>query len=246
MTTTAHGRFTSLLLDLATHEAEVTRVEEVGAGLRLVSIAGDGLRAAAWEPGDVVQVIVVGEALLGPWEIRSYTPLALDPATGTAQILWHVHGNGPGSDWAASAVEGTPCRVVGPRRGVRLPASHGALVLFGDETSFSTAVAVHRARDARVVLEVESVEESRAVLGGWFGLVDVVLVAREPGDAHLAEVERAVLAAQGGGVDVAPVLTGKASSVQRLHRALRGAGVQGRRISGVPYWAPGKKGLKGR
>ncbi|ACU37041.1 siderophore-interacting protein [Actinosynnema mirum] len=244
MTTTAHGRFTSLLLDLATHEAEVTRVEEVGAGLRWVSIVGDGLRKAAWTPGDVVQVVVVGETLLGPWEIRSYTPLALDPATGTAEILWHVHGNGPGSDWAASAVGGAPCRVAGPRRGVRLPASRGALVFFGDETSFSTAVAVHRARDVRVVLEVESVEGARAVLDR-FGLVDVVLVAREPGDAHLAEVERAVLAAHRVGPDAAPVLTGKASSVQRLHRALRGAGVQGRRISSVPYWAPGKKGLKG-
>ncbi|WP_157767676.1 siderophore-interacting protein [Actinosynnema pretiosum] len=244
MTTTAHGRFTSLLLDLATHEAEVARAEEVGAGLRLVSIAGDGLRKAAWAPGDVVQVVVVGEALLGPWEVRCYTPLALDPATGTAEILWHVHGNGPGSHWAASAVEGTPCRVVGPRRDVRLPASRGPLVLFGDETSFSTAVAAHRARDVRVVLEVGSVEESRAVLGR-FGLLDVALVAREPGDAHLAEVERAVLAAQRSGPDATPVLTGKASSVQRLHRALRGAGVQGRRIGSVPYWAPGKKGLKG-
>ncbi|MGW6443204.1 siderophore-interacting protein [Lentzea sp. NPDC055074] len=246
MISTSKGRLTSLLLDLTTHETEVRHVEEIGPHFRLVSLTGDGLRNASWTPGDIVQVIVVGAALLGPWEIRSYTPLALDPETGTAEILWYLHGGGPGSDWGATATAGTSCRVVGPRRAVSLLKPRRPLVFFGDETSFSTAVAARETpsghRDARFVFEVDSVEESRAVLGR-FGLADAVLVARAPGDEHLDAVEREVLSAHrssGSGV-----LTGKASSIQRLYRALRSAGAQGRQISNIPYWAPGKKGLKG-
>ncbi|WP_439659606.1 siderophore-interacting protein [Lentzea sp. HUAS TT2] len=246
MISTSKSRLTTLLLDLATHETEVHHVEEVSPHFRLVSITGDGLRNASWTPGDIVQVIVVGAALLGPWEIRSYTPLALDPETGTAEILWYVHGGGPGSDWGASATAGTSCRVVGPRRAVSLLKPRRPLVFFGDETSFSTAIAARATpsgfQDVRFVFEVDSVEESRAVLGR-FGLSDAVVVAREPGDDHLHAVEREVVGAYrsaGSGL-----LTGKASSIQHLYRALRAAGAQGRQVNNVPYWAPGKKGLKG-
>ncbi|MFD5830701.1 siderophore-interacting protein [Lentzea sp. NPDC060358] len=246
MISTSPGRLTSLLLDLSTREAEVSRADDLGPRFRLVSIAGDSLKGVAWSPGDMVQVVVVGAALLGPWEVRSYTPLAFDPATGTAEVLWYVHGGGPGSGWAASATAGTPCRLVGPRRAVPLRTSRRPLVFFGDETSFGTAVALRATPsgdgDVRFVFEVDSVEESRAVLAR-FGLTDAALVARDAGDSHLDEVEHEVLTAYRSAG--AGVLTGKASSIQRLYRALRAAGARGRDITNVPYWAPGKKGLKG-
>lgn len=244
------GRLASLLLDLSTKEAEVSNVEEIGPHFRLISITADGLRNASWTPGDMVQVIVVGAALFGRWEIRSYTPLALDPDTGTAEILWYVHGDGPGSDWAASAAVGTPCRLAGPRHAVSLVKPHRPFFFFGDETSFSTAIAVRETpaayRDVRFIFEVDSIDESRTVLER-FDLTDVVtLVARGDGDRHLDEVEREVLNAYRSAAAANGVLTGKASSIQRLYKALRATGAQGHQVTNVPYWAPGKKGLKGR
>ncbi|WP_214401362.1 siderophore-interacting protein [Pseudonocardia lacus] len=248
MVSTSKSRLTSLLLDISTHEGEVRHIEEIGPHFRLVSLASDGFGKASWTPGDMVQVIVVGEALLGPWEIRTYTPLAFDPGTRTAEILWYIHGNGPGSDWAVSATVGTACRLVGPRRAVSLLKPQRPLVFFGDETSFSTAIAARETpsghRDVRFVFEVDSVEESRAVLER-FDLADATLVARRAGDGHLDEVERDVLTAFRSEAAATGVLTGKASSIQRLYRALRAAGAQGRQVSNVPYWAVGKKGLKG-
>ncbi len=243
------GRLTSLLLDLSTREAEVRHVEDVGAHFRLISLASDGFQNASWTPGDMVQVIVSGAALLGPWELRSYTPLAFEPSTGTTKILWYVHGNGPGSDWVASARAGTPCRLVGPRRALSLPKPQRPLVFFGDETSFSTAIAVRETppkyRESRFIFEVNSLEESRAVVER-FGMGGAVkLIVRERDDCHVDEVEREVLDAFGSIAAANGVLTGRASSIQRLYRALRASGVPSRRVTNLPYWAPGKKGLKG-
>ncbi|WIX98236.1 siderophore-interacting protein [Amycolatopsis mongoliensis] len=239
----------SVLLDVATHQAEVRHIEEVGARFRLVSLTAEGFRNASWTPGDIVQIIVSGVALLGTWEIRSYTPLAFDPGTGTADILWYVHGNGPGSGWGDSAEVGTPCRLLGPRRALSLRKPQRPLVFFGDETSFSTAVALRETssghRDVRFVFEVDSVEGARTVVER-FGIGDSAeLIPREEDDRHLDEVEREVLDAYRSTAAANGVLTGKASSIQRLYRALRVAGVPGRQVTNVPYWAPGKKGLKG-
>ena len=39
------------------------------------------------------------------------------------------------------------------------------------------------------------------------------------------------------------ILTGKASTIQRLYKGLRATGVPGRQLTNVAYWAAGKKGL---
>ncbi len=243
------GRLTSFLLNLATHEAEVRHVEKVGTDFRLVTLAADTLRDASWTPGDMMQIIISGAALLGPWELRSYTPLAVEPATGTTEILWYVHGNGPGSDWAVSAGVRTACRLVGPRHALSLPKRERPFVFFGDETSFSTAIAFRETpsgyRDVRFIFEVNSVEQSRAVVEQFGMRNDVKLIAREEGDRHLGEVEdEMVHAYRSTGSHGA--LTGRAPSIQRLYKALRASGVTTGRVTNIPYWAPGKTGLKGR
>lgn len=51
--------------------------------------------------------------------------------------------------------------------------------------------------------------------------------------------KRQVIAAKGAQL----VLTGKASSIQRVSRALKAAGVASSRMRTKAYWAPGKTGL---
>lgn len=245
------GRVVSFLLDIATREAEVTHVEAVGPHFRSITLGGEQLRGASWTPGDMVQIVLSGAALLGPWELRSYTPFSFDCERGAMQILALVHGNGPGSAWFAAARAGTRCRIVGPRTALSLLAPPRPMLFFGDETSFSTAAALRETpegyRGVRFVFEVTAVDEARAVLEA-FGLVGdmVLLVAREQDDRHLGDLERRVLDAWRSSAVVHGVLTGKASSVQRIGKALRAAGVARRQLTNVAHWAPGKAGLKGR
>lgn len=196
----------------------------------------------------MVQIILSGATLFDHWELRSYTPLSVDPDTGTTQILAFVPGHGPGSDWVVSVCVGMRCRFMGPRYALSLPKAERPAVFFGDETSFSTAVSLRATpsghRDVRFVFEVNSFAESRSALGR-FGMGDAVtLVAREEGDRHLDRLECEVLDAHRSAGAAHWLLTGKATSIQRLYKALRAAGVPRRQFTNVPYWAPGKKGLK--
>jgi NADPH-dependent ferric siderophore reductase len=93
------------------------------------------------------------------------------------------------------------------------------------------------------VFEVNSMEDARLVVER-FGMQDAAkLVLREDGDRHLAVVERMVLDTYRAAEAAHGVLTGKASSIQRLYKALRASGVPGRQLTNVAYWASGKKGL---
>jgi ferric-chelate reductase (NADPH) len=244
------GRLVSFLLDLSTREAEVTHVEAMGPHLRSVTLGGEQLRGASWTPGDMVQLILSGAALLGPWELRSYTPWSFDRERGSMQILGLVHGKGPGSDWFSRAEVGTRCRIVGPRAALSLLKPPRPGLFFGDETSFSTAAALRATpqgyRGFRFVFEVTALDEARAVLA-TLGLTSetVSFVSRAQDERHLEALERGVLDAWRSSSAVHGILTGKASSIQRLYRALRAAGVASRQVTNVPYWAPGKPGLKG-
>jgi NADPH-dependent ferric siderophore reductase len=116
------------------------------------------------------------------------------------------------------------------------------LLLFGDETSFALAAALreHFGSHMTCTFEASDVEESRIVLG-LVGLDGATLIERSANDAHLvtAAAEVARLATS----TVCFILTGKASSIQQVSRALKASGVASSRVQAKAYWASGKAGL---
>ncbi len=174
---------------------------------------------------------------------RTCTPMSWDADSGTTRLLTFAHGDGPGSRWANGLREGDSCQFFGPRRSLDLSGLHLPVVLFGDETSFGLAVAIRdtpQADGAMHVFEVSDVSESWPVLEA-IGLGQATLIERSADDAHLAAAEAEVLRFAASGAHF--VLTGKASSIQRVSRALRAAGVASSRVKTKAYWAPGKVGL---
>jgi NADPH-dependent ferric siderophore reductase len=144
----------------------------------------------------------------------------------------------PGNFLSVSA-----CQFFGPRRSLDLADLGAPVVLFGDETSFGLAAALRdnlQAGGALHMFEATEIAESRQVLE-YIGLGEARLIARSVGDAHLAAVEAEMLRLAAGGAQF--VLTGKVSSIQRVSRALKAAGVASSRIKAKAYWAPGKTGL---
>jgi ferric-chelate reductase (NADPH) len=117
------------------------------------------------------------------------------------------------------------------------------VVLFGDETSFGLAAALRdspQAGGAIHVFEASDVAESRPVLEA-IGLGQATLIERIADDAHLAAAEAEVLRLAASGAHF--VLTGKASSIHRVSRALKAIGIVSSRVKTKAYWAQGKTGL---
>lgn len=117
------------------------------------------------------------------------------------------------------------------------------MVLFGGETSFGLAAALRdypQANGAIHVFEASDVAESRPVLEA-IGLDAPALIERTDEDVHLAAAEAEVLRLAATGAHF--VLTGKASSIQRISLALKAVGVVSARVKTKAYWAQGKVGL---
>jgi ferric-chelate reductase (NADPH) len=174
---------------------------------------------------------------------RTYTPMSWDADGGRTRILTFAHGDGPGSRWAIGLREGDTCQFFGPRRSLDLSGLAAPVVLFGDETSFGLAAALRdgpQGAHAIHVFEGSDVAELRPVLEA-IGLGQATLIERTSGETHLAAVEAEALRLAASGAHF--ILTGKASSIQRVGRALKAAGVVSSRIKARAYWAQGKTGL---
>jgi ferric-chelate reductase (NADPH) len=218
--------------------ARVAAVETLSPHFRLVDLEGEALRNIAWTPGQKVQV-AMGSGL----SARTYTPISWDAGSGRTRLLTFAHGDGPGSRWAGGLCEGAACQFFGPRPSLDLSGLESPVVLFGNETSFGLAAALRgspRAEGVTHVFEASDVAESQAGLEA-IGLGHATLIERMADDAHLAAAKAEVVRLAASGAHF--VLTGKASSIQQVSRALKAVGVVSSRVKTKAYWAQGKIGL---
>lgn len=230
------GRVTRALLGWIMRPAQIASVETVSPHFRLIDLKGEALKGVAWLPGQKVQV-----AIGSGFSSRTYTPMSWDADTGRTRLLAFLHGDGPGSRWAASLRQGEGCQFLGPRGSLDLSGADAPVVLFGDETSFGLGAALQRERvDAQWVFEVSDAAESHAVLTA-IGLAHATVIERREGDAHLAAIGADLSRHVARGARF--VLTGKAQSIQSVSKALKQSGVASSNVKSKAYWSPGKTGL---
>ena len=227
-----------MLLRWLMRPARVTAIETLSPRFRLVDLEGEALKDVAWTAGQKIQ-IAMGAGL----SARSYTPMSWDAGYGKTRLLAFAHGDGPGSRLVSGLRTGDSCQFFGPRRSLDLAGLEAPVVVFGDETSFGVAAALRnnlQAGGALHMFEATDIVESRRVLDA-INLGEARLIARSASEDHLATVEAEMLRLAANGAQF--VLTGKASSIQRISRALKSASVASSRIKAKAYWAPGKTGL---
>jgi NADPH-dependent ferric siderophore reductase len=237
------GVFGQAVLRLMTHDLRVDAVHALSPHFRLVSLRGDPLRRATLRPGDKVQVRVDGMAF------RTFTPFRTGEGDDAIQLLGFLHGGAPAARWLGAVAPGDRCHVMGPRRSLDLAAIDRSTVFIGDETSLALALALCDTPlgglDTHFIFEVNNAAEVRIVLEsmGRGMLQHAQLVERRPGGTHLAEVESALVRYARADAYRQYVLSGQSLAIQRLQRALKGAGAKPSQMLVKAYWAPGKTGL---
>lgn len=234
------GLLESAVQKLFTRRAQIVMVEELNPTFRMITLGGDALKKAEWTPGDKIQI------QLGGWVQRTYTPLDWDGVEGRARILVYLHGDGPGTRWAAGARAGDDCVLFGPRRSIDLTRLRSPAILFGDETSFGLAAAwkgvVIASGPVEMLFEISTSAESRSVIE-QLGLGNVNTSVRAGDDAHLPSLDDRILVRPSSLRSTQFVLTGKSTSIQRIRRLLRQRNVASSQFQSKAYWAPGKAGL---
>ena len=228
--------FNDALTRMLAKQATIVAVEWLKHDLVRLTLEGAALRGALWVPGQKIQI-----AMGSLFDTRAYTPINWDTLNGRTSIIGYAHGAGPGSDWLRGARAGDTCNFLGPRTSISKKIKAGPIALFGDETSIALAVALFRdARDLSCFFEVADVKAARSPIAE-LRLRDARLFARTTGDKHLAAMEAAV--SELVACDMSFVLTGNATTIQRLLVALKRQAFPSDRIVTKAYWAPGKIGM---
>jgi len=248
MTTSSHastnttsrqpGGFSKALLRLFMKRAVIVATENLAGQFYLLTLESLAFRGVAWQPGQKVQ-IAMGSAFVA----RTFTPVDWDAVTGRTRLLGYAHGAGPGSDWLRGARKNDECDVFGPRSSLDTRALTGPVVIFGDETSIGLACSLrhlHQEKAMQSFLETDDADSVRAV-AAHLGTGDLHLSQRTAGDVHLQAIAEQLAAL--ADTSATFLLTGKAQSIQQLHRGLKSTGVPAVRILSKAYWAPGKTGL---
>ena len=232
------GWLSKTLSQLFMKPAVVVECESLGDRFRIITLESAQFREVNWVAGQKVQI-----GMGAGFATRTYTPIEWDAIAGRTRIVGYAHDVGPGSAWVRDARPGDQCEIFGPRNSLDIPGASGPTALFGDETSIGLAHAVASRQPGNAVrsfLEVSSGADARRVLTS-LRLGDVECFERQSGDSHLSEIERRMTPLVADGATF--LLSGKASSIQRLHRALKGQGLPSARLAVKAYWAPGKTGL---
>jgi NADPH-dependent ferric siderophore reductase len=232
------GRLSQALIKLMMRQASIVAAESLADRFKLITLEGEALSNVAWIPGQKIQ-ISMGSAFVA----RTYTPIAWNGSAGRTCILAFEPGHGPGSDWVRNVEPGDRCNLFGPRTSLDLRGVTSPLALFGDETSIGLAYALSHAKPDRAmsfVFEVDDVSAARQVLQK-LDLDHVELIARQPDDAHLDAMDAKL--PQFLAANMSFVLTGKASTVQRLRQSLKLYADPRTAVLTKAYWAQGKSGL---
>ncbi|MEO0731610.1 MAG: siderophore-interacting protein [Bacteroidota bacterium] len=224
------------LLPSQFHPVTVTEVEYLTEDLKRIRFEGN-LQKTAFVPGQVIEFRVTDT------EFRHYTPSFYDRGAGVCEVLFHLHGRGPGSEWAKRLRVGDRCKLMGPGGRMKFRKEATGHFVFGDETSLGLASHLYRAAWAygqpfSCLLELADGHED------WPELIELPATALPENDSNIPWLlKRMDWAAAPSDPGFAYYLTGRAAGIKNLVRILRERGVMNSQIQTSPYWAEGKRGL---
>jgi ferric-chelate reductase (NADPH) len=230
----------NLIGDRLLTPARVSGVEKVSENFRILHLESALFEKESFRPGEKIQINT------GDWDVRTYTPIALNPHVGKLSILAFLHGQGPGSRWASTAKAGDCVQVLGPKPSLTLRDAE-AIVFFGDETSFAVASTFKKhfgeAASSHFVFEVSSIAEAKMV-GERIGLGSrSIFLARQLDDSHLEKASEHLQESLRANPLHPFVLTGNAKSILHLRNQMRARGLLAKETKLKAYWAAGKMGL---
>lgn len=215
---------------------EVIDVEDVSPRIKRIRLAGQALVGLDFEPGSKVKLRLNGS-------MRSYTPATWDPAAGWVDLLFFLHGSGPGNDWAEVATKGTDVQVFGPKSS--LPPCHRPVswaMFVGDETTLGPALALLNALPPECTklgaIELDRVDTTCVAQLG-LPLTPVIRTS-ERGEALLEWLDDLQLP-DGDGV---VWISGHHGSVGRLEQALAARGLPASSVHTKSYWNRPKDRLR--
>lgn len=228
------------LFDRLMHPVKVQDVQLIAPQLKRIRFVGD-LSTVIYYPGQVIEFRV------NETSFRHYTPMALNKEEGWCDVLFYLHGKGPGSHWADRLVPGDTTKLMGPGGKMHFQQKTPYHFVFGDATALGLAFALQEAAEAAgheflCLLELTDAQQD------WpqhIGLnTDIVRPSTVPGTLPaLQEIQSWTTPLWQTWQQAHFYLTGQKASIKAFKQGLQQQNISHHQITTFPYWAKGKKGL---
>jgi NADPH-dependent ferric siderophore reductase len=179
-------------------------------------------------------------------DFRNYTPSCWDSENGAFQVIFHLHGNGPGSRYISRLKLGDTVTIVLPRGFDLYKKEHKYHFFFGDETTIGLFESLRLIIDNNNQEYIGILELNHDTLAcniqTNFGL-ELVPSSVEKAQNAISCLEKLPEQVWKLWKEGAFYLMGNGRSIQRFRNALKEKGVNIRNIKTQPYWVEGKSGL---
>lgn len=233
------GDFMELALGNKICRVNVESVHTIAANLKAITFKGVFLNVN-FKIGQAVIIRV------DPNNYRNYTPCCWDSQAGTFQVIFHIHGNGPGSRFIEELKVGDQVTVGLPRGFEIYKKQTRYHFLFGDETCISVFQSLkneinHDDNDYIGILEVDKITVEISKKTGL--MLDTVLKTKIRAESAIENLNKLDPKIWDLWKDGQFYLMGNAKSIQNFRKALKDKGVNSKNITTQPFWADGKTGL---
>lgn len=176
-------------------------------------------------------------------EYRNYTIAYHDIRTGILDIIFHLHDNGPGSQYAHNLNIGDQLYISNPRGRKIYQQKIKHQFFFGDETSLGLACSLlpmlkQNKHLFQFYLELD--DENKEV-PALLGLENYQIFPKDGSFSHEKWIADLPIFYDEEWLDASYILVGNVISIQTFRKVLKNKGAK--RISAQGYWSQGKKGL---
>lgn len=228
------------VFDRLMHPVQVQQIQQLAPQLKRVRFVGD-FSAIRYQPGQVIEFRVDDTSF------RHYTPASLHNKEGWCDVLFYLHGKGPGSHWADQLVPGASTKLMGPGGNMRFQQATKYHFVFGDASALGLAYALQEAAEAaghEFLCLLELTEEQQ----DWHHRIGLEADVVRP-DAHQAawpaiqDLQSWPMALWRTWQHAQFYLAGQKASIRAFKQALQQQGIPSKQITSLSYWAKGKKGL---
>lgn len=217
----------------------VSKVEYLNPCLKRIIFKGD-LKNVNFKIGQAI-ILRVDDT-----NFRNYTPSSWSETEGLCEVIFHLHGNGPGSKYISDLKVDDKLNIGLPRGFDFYKKNYKYHFFFGDETTIGFFKSLKNAIEENGqnyigVLELNPNSLAPEIdLGCSLDIVPTSVNKAEHAVLFLENLHESVWQLWESGMFY---LMGNARSIQNFRKALKAKGVSSRNIITQPYWMEGKIGL---
>jgi NADPH-dependent ferric siderophore reductase len=221
----------------------VVGAQDIAPRMRRVQLTGAELAEFDPRPGQEI-ILLLPQPADEPIR-RHYTIRRFDPRQKLLDVDFVMHGDSPAVRWAASAKQGDPLAVMGPRGRITIVPDAEWHLFSGDDTAlpaiFAMVQALPATAKAFVFLEVGDEGDCQKLVADADLTLEWLYRRGTRSDASTLLIERVAAFPLPPGKGHAYLL-GETRKVRAERQELIARGVDRDRISAEGYWRPGRVG----